>query len=186
MTRSTHQLVEMGLMVSLASVLSQIALVHWPQGGSVTLGASIPIWAVARRYGTSSGVLAGVSLGIVNLLFGGAVIHPLQGALDYPMAFGALGLAGWPISASLGIALSAAVRFACHCIAGLMFFASYAPAGFDPTMYVLLYNGSLVLPDTLIAMWGFHKMSVRIPGLIEAADGVDPRRRTRSSGEDLS
>ena len=65
-----------------------------PQGGSVTLLSLLPIAVITYLYGTKRGVTAGVALGLVNLIFGPYVIHPVQLLLDYPIAFGALGLGG--------------------------------------------------------------------------------------------
>jgi oxaloacetate decarboxylase beta subunit len=81
------------LMIALATVLGQIKLFEMPQGGSVTLLSILPIAACGYLLGTRRGVMAGFCVGLINLIFGPYVIHPVQLLMDYPIAFGALGLA---------------------------------------------------------------------------------------------
>lgn len=91
---NTQVLVEGGIMVALAFVLGEIKLFHLPQGGSVTLGLMIPIIFYSLRHGVSAGILAGVVLGLLKLALGGYFVTVPQVVLDYPIAFGALGLSG--------------------------------------------------------------------------------------------
>ncbi len=87
-------MVEAGAMIALAFVLSKIDLFTMPQGGSVSPGAILPILFLAYRWGVGRGILAGVLLGILKMMLGGYVIGPIQGILDYPLAYGVLGIAG--------------------------------------------------------------------------------------------
>lgn len=149
-------LVETAVMVALAVVLSQITLFHMPQGGTVTPGSMVPILLVALRHGPRWGSLAGVALGLVNLLLKPEVVHPVQMLLDYPVAFGILGIAGFSagysdtVSGLLG-SLALFGRFVAHLLSGVIFFASYAPVGQNVWVYSAIYNGSYMLPEMIMS-----------------------------------
>ena len=82
------------LLVAIAMVLGQIQLFRMPQGGGITLLSMLPIALCSYYLGTRRGIMAGMCLGLLNLIFGPYVIHPLQLLLDYPIAFGAMGMGG--------------------------------------------------------------------------------------------
>lgn len=139
---------EAAMMIALASVLSLFKVYRMPQGGSVTPGSMVPILLFAVRRGSKYGVLAGALFGLVRLYLGMYVVHPVQLLLDYPLAFGALGLAGLiatgkdnPMHAVAGTALGIGGRFLSHWVSGIVFFAEYAPAGQHPALYSAIYNG---------------------------------------------
>jgi thiamine transporter len=87
------------------------------------------------------------------MLQGLYVVHWIQFFLDYLLAFGVLCTAGmFRKNLILGIVLACALRFLCSYVSGFVFFAEYAPAGQSPLLYSLLYNGTYMLPDTLICI----------------------------------
>ncbi len=163
---------EIGVAVALAAALSWLAQafpLRMPQGGSFGL-EMLPILFVALRRGVGPGVVAGGLFGLLQLTgVAGApyVYHPLQAALDYPLAFAALGLAGLlPVPDLAGaegvVRLSAAVavgtgaRLACHFLSGLLFFAEYAPAWEAPWLYAVTYNVLYLVPSavvTALVLW---------------------------------
>ncbi len=66
-------------------------------------------------------------LGVVVLIEEPIVVHPVQLLLDYPIAFGALGLAGlFRRQPLVGVGIGLVGRFAAHFVSGVVFFASYA------------------------------------------------------------
>lgn len=150
------RLVETAVMIAAAVALSYIRLFKMPQGGSVTLGSMVPILLISLRHGTRWGVTAGVLTGLIQYLQDPYMAHPIQFLLDYPIAFGLLGLAGlargrsWVVAAWLApFALGG--RFLAHVTAGAVFFAEYAPAGQNPWLYSIIYNGSYMLPELVIS-----------------------------------
>jgi thiamine transporter len=165
-------LVEIAVAVALAAVLSWVAQafpLRMPQGGSFGL-EMLPILFIAVRRGVVPGVVAGGLFGLLQLVgFGGApyIYHPLQAALDYPLAFAALGLAGLvPVGELKGwggavrltgaVALGTAVRLFCHFLSGLIFFAEYAPSWEAPWLYSITYNLLYLLPSavvTALVLW---------------------------------
>ena len=144
------------VMVALAGALYLIKIFTLPQGGSVTLGSMVPIFLLALRRGPRIGIIGGVAFGLVALVedvYSGVevIFYPAQVILDYPLAFGLLGLAGFfqkiPI---LGVGVGIAARFCSHLVSGVLFFASYAPAGVSPFVYSAVYNGGFLIPEFVI------------------------------------
>jgi len=149
-------LAETVVLVALSGALYLFRFFLLPQGGSVTLGSMVPVFLLALRRGPRVGIVGGVAFGLVALvedLYSGVevIFYPAQVILDYPLAFGVLGLAGFfrrmPI---LGVGIGVAARFCSHFVSGVLFFASFAPAGMSPFVYSALYNGGFLLPEFVI------------------------------------
>lgn len=142
---------EVGVAVALAAVLSLIRVFRMPQGGSVSL-EMVPIIYVALRRGAGTGILAGLVLGMVKLILEPFVVHPIQFLMDYPLAFGLLGVAGFFSRLPLaGVFAGSAGRFLMHLLSGVIFFASYAPEGSNVWVYSATYNASYMVPELVIA-----------------------------------
>ena len=143
---------EIVVAVALAYALNLIAILRLPQGGSVTAASMVPILWLALRRGPKIGVFGGVIFSLVDLFPQPFIVHPVQFLLDYPLAFGALGLAGLlrghPIT---GVAAGIFGRFICHFISGLVFFATYAPTGMNPAVYSAVYNGSYLVLELIFS-----------------------------------
>lgn len=145
-------LVEGALAVALSVVFSALRLWTMPQGGSITL-EMVPLFLFALRRGGKAGCAAGAVSGLLQLFTGGYVVHPLQALIDYPVAFGVLGIAGFfPKSLWFGAALGGILRFACHVLSGVIFFASFAPEGTNVWIYSSVYNGSFLLPTLVVSV----------------------------------
>ena len=151
----TKILTEIIAMVALAGVLEYVSgflPLQMPEGGRVTLAAMVPIFFVAARRGPRIGILAGIAFGLVVLVEEPFIYHPVQVLLDYPLAFGALGLAGFfRDSPVLGVAVGIAGRFLCHFTSGLVFFATYAPEGMNPALYSAIYNAWYLIPELIVS-----------------------------------
>jgi thiamine transporter len=150
--QALQRLVELGIAVALVVVLSNVRIYKLPQGGSITAGSMVPIFYIALRWGAKWGITAGIVAGIVNYIFDPFFTHPIQVLLDYPVAFGVLGLAGlFPGRPVLGIIIGGAGRWLAHFVSGIVFFAQFAPKGVSPVLYSALYNGSYMLPEVVIS-----------------------------------
>lgn len=150
--RNPKVLAEMAILVSLATVLSLIIIYTMPQGGAITLASMVPILWLALRRGSLIGVTAGVLYGLIQFIILPYAIDPVQVLLDYPLAFGVLGLAGffskWPFA---GAVVGISLRFVMHFVAGAVYWAPiYAPT-LDPIVYSSVYNGSYLLPELVIS-----------------------------------
>ncbi len=150
----TKILTEAIVFIALAGVLYEITFYQFPNGGRVTAASMVPILFIALRRGPRVGIMTGIAFGFVALVLDSFafVVNPIQVALDYPLAFGALGLAGFfRESTIVGVALGVLGRFVCHFISGLVFFATYAPAGEAPAVYSAVYNASYLIPELLMS-----------------------------------
>lgn len=143
---------EVAVMVALAYVLNLIKIYHLPQGGSITLGSMVPVLLISYRRGPKIGVFTGIVFGLVQLALEGFIFHPVQVFLDYPLAFGVLGLAGYfrrqPI---VGVVVALFARFLSHFISGVVYFGEFAPPEWGPILYSAIYNGSYLLPEMVIS-----------------------------------
>lgn len=148
----TRALAEIATSVALAYVLNLIIIYHLPQGGSITLGSMVPILILALRRGPYVGIFAGTVFGIVQLALGGYWFTLVQVILDYPVAFGVLGIAGYfrkqPV---VGVVISIGLRFVAHFVSGVVFFGEYAPPEMGPYIYSAVYNGSYIVPEIVIS-----------------------------------
>ena len=157
-----RMLCEGALMVAMAQVLAYVKLAEAPNGGSIT-PAMFPILFFAVRWGLRPGLMAGFVFGLLQLIFDGAYAWGWQSMLlDYLAAFTPLGLAGlfkgkpWGLFA--GTAAGCAGRFVIHYISGVTIYKIIAPTEFlqwtftSPAAYSLIYNGSYMLPNMLIAL----------------------------------
>jgi len=151
------------LFIALSAALNNIKLYQLPYGGSVTLFGMVPILWLALRRGPTVGTYAGVVLGLVMMMIEGYIYYPAQVLLDYPLAFGALGLAGFfkkhPV---FGVGVGLLGRFISHFISGVFFFSQYAADWhLDPIPYSIAYNGSYLLPEFLISAAVIYVLSKR-------------------------
>ena len=148
----TRVLAEVSVMVALSLVLNFIKVYQLPQGGSITLGSMVPVLLISFRRGPKVGVFSGVVFGLAQMLLDGWFYSPVGMFLDYPLAFGALGLAGiFRKTPLIGVVVSLATRFLSHFISGVVFFGMYAPEGMSPIIYSAVYNGSYMLPEMVIS-----------------------------------
>lgn len=156
---STKMLVEGAMMIAIATVLSFIKFKTplWLNGGSVTAGSMVPLIIFAYRWGGVQGMFVGAVYGLLQFAIEPYAAHPLSVIIDYPLAFGLIGMAGFFIkqSASVskvvtGITIGLTGRFLAHFLSGFIFFASYAPETMHPVWYSFVYNGSYMLPELII------------------------------------
>ncbi|MGB3682169.1 MAG: energy-coupled thiamine transporter ThiT, partial [Rubrobacteraceae bacterium] len=143
--KDTRVLTEAALAVALAFVFGLITIFRMPLGGSVSL-EMVPLILLALRQGWKVGLLAGAAYGLLNLAISPVILHPIQVLFDYPLPFAALGLAGLfdPTvrGAVLGTIVAVLARFVAHFVSGVVFFASYAPEGWNPLVYSAAYNAA--------------------------------------------
>jgi thiamine transporter len=150
--KNPHVLAEMAIFIALGTALSFIIVYPLPEGGSITLASMVPIIWLSLRRGPKVGITAGVIYGFIQLMILPYVIDPVQLLLDYPLAFGLLGLAGFfPTKPVIGAAVGISARFMMHFISGVVYWAPiYAPT-LNPFAYSAVYNGSYLLPEFLIS-----------------------------------
>ncbi|MCI8566516.1 MAG: energy-coupled thiamine transporter ThiT [Lachnospiraceae bacterium] len=167
----TQEMVFCAAAIGLATVTSFLKFVSLPFGGSVTLFSMLFISLIGYFYGAKTGLTAGLAYGILQLLLEPHFYAPLQVILDYPLAFGALGLSGFFNNQKKGLATGyvagVAGRYLCHVISGYVFFAEYAPPEMNPLIYTLGYNLTYLLPEMVATV-----IVISIPAVRQAAARV--------------
>lgn len=140
----TKAMVTSAVLVALSIALNQIILFRMPQGGSITAFSMLPIVVCAYIFGVRRGLMAGMCVGLIDLIFNPYVIHPIQMLLDYPLAFGALAFAGLMRARKFGLIsgyiLGLLSRYFCAVLSGIIFFGQYAPEGFNAFTWSIYYN----------------------------------------------
>lgn len=150
---NTRALTLSALLIALSMVLGQIKLFPMPQGGSVTLLSMLPIAYLGYLYGVKKSVMAGMVVGLLNLIFNPYVIHPIQLLLDYPIAFGAMGLSGLSRkNLNLGYIMGISGRYICAVLSGIIFFGAYAPQGWNAVKWSLWYNITYIAAEAVITL----------------------------------
>ena len=153
---TTKQLVYSAVAIALAVVCSMIKLFDMPMGGSVTLLSMLFIVLIAYWYGPYVGIMTAVAYGLVQFVLEPIFYTIPQMLLDYPLAFGALGLAGffnkkkWGLQ--IGYIAGVIGRFVFATISGVVFFAAYAPEGMSPLAYSAGYQASYLVPEAIITL----------------------------------
>ena len=167
----TRMITEGGLCIALSIVLSflkiPIGLSFGGFGGSIDL-VMVPLVIYALKWGTGWGIAGGFIFGTLKyFLSSGAVIHWISIIFDYSVAYAAVGLAGLfmlkdkaPGAAKSALAafVGCLGRFLIHFISGVTVYAEWMPEEFlshkmtSPAVYSLLYNGTYMLPNTILCV----------------------------------
>jgi thiamine transporter len=165
---AVRTIVEAGMMLALATVLGQfIRIITLPYGGSVTAGSMIPLLLIGMMRGPSVGIAVGILYGIIDYSFGGWMVSVVQWLLDYPIAFGALGLAGvvwnppergWLTAAGGSLywllllpLLALGAGLSVISMRGFGFLASLLPRGVPVWKYSLGYQASYLVPEIILS-----------------------------------
>lgn len=152
---TTKQLVFAAMAIALATVISAVVkLPSLPNGGSITLFSMLLVTLVGYWYGAAVGIVAAVSYGILQFLTGPYVVHPVQVLLDYPLAFGALGISGFFQGKKNGLLkgyLAGVLgRLFFASLSGIIFYTVYVE-GFRENMVAIwagiVYNMSYIVPE---------------------------------------
>jgi thiamine transporter len=142
--------------IALAAILSRFTLFDMPQGGSVSACAMLFIALAGYWFGPAVGIMVGVTHGLLDLALGPYVIHPVQLLLDYPLAFGAIGIAGFfrehKYGLHIGYTAGVLGRMLMSVLSGVIFFPEYTPEGMNVLWYSITYNGSYMLTEMVITL----------------------------------
>jgi len=150
-TSRTRILAETIIFVALATALSFVVVYVMPQGGSITAGSMVPLIWLALRRGPKIGVTAGILYGLMQFVFLPYAVDPVQVLLDYPLAFGVLGFAGFSKKMPLiGAFIAIAGRFVMHFVSGVVYWAPIYAPDLNPFTYSAIYNGSYLLPELVV------------------------------------
>ena len=133
----TSSIVYGAIAIAMSFALSYARFIHLPQGGSVTFASLLPLMIYCCMFGTRRGIAVCLIYGCLQALQDTYIIHPIQFLLDYPLAFGMIGVSGifcerTPLRKNkffgfiVGAVIAVVLRYACHVCSGVFAFADYA------------------------------------------------------------
>lgn len=154
---STRQLVFSSAAMALATVTSMLKVFELPMGGSVTLFSMFFVVLIGYWYGPKAGLMTGFAYGLLQFVLDPVFYSAPQMIIDYPLAFGALGLSGFFSNKKYGLQIGYAVgifgRFIFAFLSGLLFFAAYAEgSGMSAPLYSACYNGSYITAEGILTL----------------------------------
>lgn len=152
---NAKQLAFSAVAMTMAVVTSIYPVYKFPFGGSITLFRMFFISFIGYLYGTKAGIITGVAYGILDFILEPYAIDIIQPLLDYPVAFGCLGLSGFFSKSKYGILKGYIVgvtgRYICHVLTGIIYFHDYAGRQ-NPIIYSLTYNASYIVPEAVLTV----------------------------------
>lgn len=159
---NTKAITYAGICIATSFALSYIRFFSLPQGGSVTFASLVPLMIYSHMFGIRKGVIAGIIYGFLQFIQAPWFYHPIQFLLDYPIAFGAIGLSGLfheknifnkkiTLQFALGALVAVIIRYFSHVISGIFVFGSGDPENYGAVAWSFLYN-SFAFADLAIAL----------------------------------
>ena len=140
-----------GVSISLSFALSFVKFFTMgANGGSITFASLLPLMIFSYCFGARKGLYAGIIYGVLQFLQNPQMYQAMQVMLDYPIAFGAIGLAGMfkdvklikspALKFALGALVAVALRYVAHVLSGYYVFSSWAWEGYSALAYSVVYN----------------------------------------------
>lgn len=171
-----NKIVITAMMIALATVLNQFAIIQFPFGGGVTVFSQVPIIALGFIFGPVWGLIGGFGMSFLQLLFGlsnftyvkGLGTYIIVALFDYIVPYTILGLGcmfkgklkNIYAEAALGALCVSFIRFLCHWFSGATVWGEWMPEEFlsrpmtSPWIYSALYNGLYMLPEAIVTVIG--------------------------------
>lgn len=182
MNKDVKFIAEIGIFSGIALVLDLIAGLYsnviWSMGGSISI-AMVPIFIMAFRWGLKGGIISGLVVGVIQILWAGQIFHPAQIIMDYPLAYGLVGVAGAYAKKvqnfegagkyyylNLGIIIGGALRLITHILSGYIYFSEYTPDGFDALPWSIIYNMGYMIPSIILCGIIIRILAIKSPKLI--------------------
>lgn len=156
---SAKQLSFCAMGIALAFITSYIRFFPMPFGGSVTLFSMLFIVMIGYWYGPKTGILTGLTYGILQFLQEPYVLSFFQVCCDYLLAFAALGVAGFFRKSKNGLIkgylLAVFLRGVFHTLGGYLYWMDYMPDNFPKSLamaYPIIYNYSYLLAEGVLTV----------------------------------
>lgn len=160
--------------IALSYALSYIKFFSLPQGGSVTFASLLPLILYSYMFGTRKGLVAGVVYGMLQFVQSPQFYEPMQVLLDYPIAFGAIGVAGISRKIKLlkgnvmaefavGALIAGVLRYLAHALSGFYVFYHYIESRTVGAMlaYAFGYNSFVLVDIALVIAVGVLALSTK-------------------------
>ncbi|SDL84518.1 energy-coupled thiamine transporter ThiT [Sediminibacillus halophilus] len=153
-------LIEASFFAALAYVFDLLPSIRLSPSISISF-AMVPIFLLAFRRGFLVSALAGFIWGLLQVALGDAArsfLTPLQGFIEYFVAFAFIGFAGFfyqPVQTAfrkgrkkaalclvtVAVFVGTIARYFWHFIAGFIFWGEFAPEGMNPVWFSFVANG---------------------------------------------
>ena len=156
---NTRSLANAAMCMAIGFVLGCIKLWEAPSGGAVTPASMLPLIMFCLAAGWRQGLAMGFAYGLLTLLQGAYIIHPVQMLLDYPLAYAAIALCcivhpmripdTWKLP--VGALFASVGRLAMAVLSGVCFFADAAGEE-GALLYSIAYNFSYMAWDFALCL----------------------------------
>ncbi|MBD8005769.1 energy-coupled thiamine transporter ThiT [Bacillus norwichensis] len=183
---SLRALIEVAIFAAFAMMLDMIPSIQVTPAIKFSV-AMVPIFIVSLRWGIKAGFASGFLWGLLQIVTGeaaGQILTPLQGLIEYFIAFSFIGGAGLLAPAvkntlqserkiTLILLLFSAIfiggfaRYIWHFIAGIIFWGQYAPPGQSAFLYSLIANGTSWLASSLACFIVIALLVTTAPRLLQ-------------------
>ena len=180
---------EVALMSAVGFVLDTLAGVFLKgiffSGGSIGI-AMCAVLIIAYRRGAITAILTGLIIGVLDLMTGAYIVHPLQLFLDYVFPYALVGFAGvfkFYIDNArskgskigyiiAGTALGGVLKLVSHLLSGVIFFVTTASdlwffKQLPPFVYSLVYNGAFIFPSIILCILVMITIQLNAPKLLQ-------------------
>lgn len=171
--------------VATSYALSYVKFFSLPQGGSVTFASLLPLCLYSYMFGTRRGTIAAVVYGLLQFIQSPQFYQPMQVMLDYPIAFGAIGLAGIArnfkflkgnvfAEFAVGATIAIVMRYLSHVVSGYFVFSSWAMEGYTAVSWAFVYNLYTIADLAVVLAAGLLALSSRtVRRLVRTAQTAD-------------
>lgn len=176
MSKHIRTLVFCAMCIALATVTSMIKVFEFPTGGSITLCSMLFAALPGYFFGPAVGLVSGVAYGILQFILGPYVLTPIQVLVDYPLAFGALGLSGLLANQKHGLytgyVLACVGRWFFAFLSGWIFFGEYAWEGWNAAAYSAVYNVIYIGAEMIVTL-----IILSVPAIRKAIEQIKKSAR---------
>ena len=152
---TTREICISAILIAIAFVFSEfIPVIKLPYGGKLTYCSMLFVCLIGYFFGPKTGLIASLAYGLLQLVMGSSIVHPIQLILDYPLAYTCLGVSGFFHNKKNGLAIGYILgvigRYICHVISGIVFFSDFAEG--NVVLYSLGYNLTYILPEVILSL----------------------------------
>ena len=170
---TTKKLVYCAMCIALSAVTAWLVIWRFPFSGSITLFSMLFIILPAWMFGTGTGIICGLILGVLQFMFNPYYYTFLQFLFDYILAFSIMGLAGIFRNSKNGLlkgyCLGVVGRWLMASIAGLILVSlgSTPWDGWAPLPYSMAYNASYIFAEAIMTI-----IVISIPAVKNALEKI--------------
>lgn len=139
----TKDIVYIGLIAAIASVLSLFELFKMPNGGSVTIYL-VPLFFAAFNNDLKTNIFVAIVTATLQILLGGYILNPVQVILDYYLPVMLISTCQiYRLNKYVNLCIGALLAMCCYVVSGMIFF----DVPFVPS---IIYNATFFIPTLIL------------------------------------